>query len=178
MSHWFDTSKLTGDVKRIVETVSPPPPFPDLAPVDEDDRKYVVEEWKFRADLWKFQLTSMLDHAKLAGELTKLSITQLLTMNAGAALALLALCGNLEGRAAAVPTGLLASVGWSLGSFTVGVVSAWCVTLSTQMVARYSIQQRFDIVARWYAALYVAYAISIASFVLGIVLGARAILLR
>jgi hypothetical protein len=173
--HWFDTSHLPGVVKKIAETIQPPPAFPDLAEYAEDNRKYVVEEWKFRTDLWKFQLSSMTEQGKHAFELSKISVTQLLAVNAGSAAALLALCGNLDAR---LPGGrsLLQAAFWSVSAFIVGVVATLGITAATQLNLRFLVQHRFKpavIFSRLTIGLYV---VSVTSFVVGALLGAGVIL--
>lgn len=94
----LDTSDWPDELRRFAANSASAPPTPDLEGLDSDTAKARLEIWKVSVDLWKLQLSGTIDSAKMVAEFSKIAIGQVLTVNAGAAVAILALFGNLVSR--------------------------------------------------------------------------------
>ena len=178
MPEWIDTSNFPKAMKLLVEGLAPPPSFPEFPEIGEEERrKYALEKHKIAIDLWKLQITSMNELAKYAIEYSKLSITQLLSINSGAAFALLALFGTLSGRSTPEPLVNANLVFYAISIYIFGIISSIFITITNQFALRAGSRKLYKSMKFWIIGIYISYSFAIIAFIIGTIAASSSFLL-
>ena len=152
------------------------PSFPDLDGLSPEERQAAVQEHGIAVDLWKARLTTLTELGKAAGETTRLAVSQVLLVNAGAAAALLALLGNVAGRGPSALGPLVPELGVALLSYAVGTTLAVLVSGCAVLSHDAALAARPRAAGRWRAAAQVLFGLGLAAFGTGTTIAAVALL--
>ena len=163
------------------QRVSPPsygpvPPFPELEGLSPEERHAAVQRHQVELDIWKLQVSTLSELAKVGAEASRLVVGQALVVNAGGAVALLTLLGNMAGRGAATIQDLLPRVGPALLAYASGVMLALLVSVCVTLSHNAATGLRATASRRWRIAAGGLLALSLGSFAIGTVVAASALL--
>ncbi|WP_338661297.1 hypothetical protein VQH23_13725 [Pararoseomonas sp. SCSIO 73927] len=135
-----------------------------------------MQRHQVEVDLWKLQVTTLTELAKAGAEASRLAVGQALVVNAGGAVALLTLLGNMAGRGAATIESLLPRVGPSLLAYAAGVMLALLVSACVTLSHNAAIRLRVAASNRWRIAACGLFAFSLGAFATGTITAALALL--
>ncbi|WP_458097990.1 hypothetical protein [Roseomonas sp. WA12] len=121
-------------------------------------------------------MNTLTELAKAGAEASRLAVGQALVVNAGGAVALLTLLGNMAGRGAATIESLLPRVGPALLAYASGVMLALLVSVCVSLAHDAAIVLRATAATRWRIAARLLFALSLGAFGVGTVTAAVALL--
>jgi hypothetical protein len=176
MSAIKGSPKGVPDPRMSSPSYAPVPSFPDLEGLSPEERQAAVQQHQVEIDLWKLRVTTLTELAKAGAEASRLAVGQALVVNAGGAVALLTLLGNMAGRGAAVLHELLPRVGPALLAYSSGVMLALLVNVCVSLAHDAAIEMRATAAARWRIAARLLFALSLGAFGIGTVTAAVALL--
>jgi hypothetical protein len=159
-----------------VPSYAPLPPFPDLEGMSPEERQAAVQRHQVKIDLWRVQVATLTELAKIGAETSRLAVGQALVVNAGGAVALLTLLGNMAGRGAATIESFLPRVGPSLLAYAAGVMLALLVSACVTLSHSAAIRLRVAASNRWRIAAGGLFALSLGAFATGTIIAAFALL--
>ena len=164
------------DPRTSPSDLAPVPSPPDLEGLSPDERQAALREHGVALDLWKVQVATLTELGKAAGETTRLAVSQLLLVNAGAAVALVALLGNVAGRGHSALEPLVPELGGALLSYATGAILAVLVSVCAVLSHDAALSMRPDGANRWRIAAQVLFGMSLAAFGTGTGIAAAALL--
>jgi len=164
------------DPRTSSSSYTPVPPFPDLDGLSPEERQAALQRHQVEIDLWKVQVTTLTELAKAGAEASRLAVAQALVVNAGGAVALLTLLGNMAGRGAAVLQDLLLRVGPALLAYATGVMLALLVSACVTLSHHAAIGLRATASNRWRITAGLLFVLSLGAFGIGTVTAALALL--
>jgi len=120
----FDPTSWPKQARELWEKLEKAPPPPSRNGSSADEYRLAIDIWKVQVEAWKVAMQARLEAPKLTIEFSKLAITQILTINAGAIVAILALVGSLSARSPELVLGAMPKLAAGLTSFAAGATFA------------------------------------------------------
>jgi hypothetical protein len=115
------------------EKIEKAPDPPVRGGLSADEYRVDVDVWKVQIEIWKLGIQTRLEGPKLTIEFSKLAIAQILTINAGAIVAILALVGSLAARSPNPVLGAMPKLAIGLTFFAMGTTLAILVAAFSYM---------------------------------------------
>ncbi|WP_376100671.1 hypothetical protein ACE7GA_27030 (plasmid) [Roseomonas sp. CCTCC AB2023176] len=152
------------------------PPFPNLDGLTPEERDAAVRRHGVAMDLWRLQVTTLTELAKVGAEASRHAVGQALVVNAGGGVALLTLIGNLVGRGGMTLEGLLPRVGPALLAYATGVMLAVLVSVCITLSHNAALGLRVTASNRWRGVAAVLFGMSLGAFGVGTAIAAVVLL--